>query len=228
MPFVVFAAPFSSPEFCFHLPAHYNAPALHCVISLLSCNASWNTTGYGVWSWWWGKTDSSSSHGTASSLSSFLLALTADAVVNMRVTNNLSLRSTLVWKTLLTARFFYTATSLLKWPPPCSAWVEMAVVLISKDLFIVVFIPSPVEQIAVLHLSLFFISIFLFIHVQQDLTLSPSLLLTLRRFHTGLWYLLSAKDETLTPIICLLSHCFAVFGVSRLHTCPRLVFNREY
>lgn len=55
MPFVVFAAPFSSPEFYFHLPAHYNFPALHCVISLLSCNASWNTTGYGVWSWWWGK-----------------------------------------------------------------------------------------------------------------------------------------------------------------------------
>lgn len=59
MPFVVFAAPFSSPEFYFCLPpppALYNFPAVHCVISpLLSRNAPWNTTGYGVWPWWWGK-----------------------------------------------------------------------------------------------------------------------------------------------------------------------------
>lgn len=36
MPFVVFAAPFSSPKFCFHLPAHYNAPALSIMSSLSS------------------------------------------------------------------------------------------------------------------------------------------------------------------------------------------------
>lgn len=111
--------------------------------------------------------------------------------------------------------------------PFCSAWVEIAAVLISKDLFIVVFIPSPVEPVAVPCLSLFFISIFLSIHVQQGVTMSPSLLLTHRKSHTGLRYLLSAEDETLTLIICLLSHCFVVFGVPLLHPCPWLVFNRR-
>lgn len=111
--------------------------------------------------------------------------------------------------------------------PRCSAWVEIAAVLISKDLFIVVFIPSPVEPVAVPRLSLFFISIFLSIHVQQGVTMSPSLLLTHRKSHTGLRYLLSAEDETLTLIICLLSHCFVVFGVPLPHPCPWLVFYRR-
>lgn len=36
MPFVVFAAPYSSPEFRFHRPAHYNSLALSIVSSLSS------------------------------------------------------------------------------------------------------------------------------------------------------------------------------------------------
>lgn len=84
--------------------------------------------------------------------------------------------------------FFTTATSLLKWPHIVHEW-KWQLFLISKDLFIVVSIPSPVEPITVPHLGLFFISIFLHLHIQQEFTISPSFLLTWA-FHTGLWYLL--------------------------------------
>lgn len=174
MPSVVFAAPFSSPEFYFYLPAHYNVPALHCVISLLSCNASWNTTGFGVWSWWWGKD---------------ILHHHMELLLLCRPFRWLYCRrcSKYVSQSFFSVQYLgvkeasdctcFLHSCVFAEVTPCSAWVELAISLISKDLFIVVFIPSPMEPIAV-HLGFFVISIFLSIHVQQEITISPSLLLT--------------------------------------------------
>ena len=62
-------------------------PALHSVISLLSCNASWELptlpTGYGVWSRWWGKLILHHRTQTAPSLSCLLCFLLASVMNNV-------------------------------------------------------------------------------------------------------------------------------------------------
>lgn len=162
MPFVVFAAPLSPLKFYFHLPAHCNFPAVHSVISLLSCNASWNTTGYGVWSWWWGKQ---------------ILHHHMELLLLCRPFYLLYCRCYNIYACLLLVALYLHSLVIVE-VTPCSAWVQIAIILMSKDLFIIVFIPNLEVPISVPHLSLFFISVLLFIHVQQENTISPSLLFT--------------------------------------------------
>ena len=159
MPFVVFAAPFSSPEFYFHLPAHYNFPALHCLISLLSRNASWNTTGYGVWSWWWGKQILHHHMELLLLCRAFCLLLLYCRCCNKYVccryfvsVQYLNLRDA------ADSTFFLTAIILLKLHYVMHEWEWL--LFYSAYLFIIVPIPSPAKSFAP-HLDLFFISFFL-------------------------------------------------------------------